>query len=500
MSDPMVLGGGSQKPIGVRKPLDPALIAQIAGKPPEQSGTGAVDGTPPSIARRIWARLTASWFPPQAPLVIAIPSDVGVRPVDYTPGFNLQIRPRPYEPLGFNQLRQMSVACELVRLAIETRKDQIASQKVSFRLRKDPDEPAASYQERNSTDDRIDYLEQFFTKPDGRFRFSAWLRQLIEDLLVCDAMVVYPRKSVAGRPWALDVIDPALVTIKIDEDGRLPDPPGVAYQHVLKGQAAKDLTKDDLIYDIRNPRTGKFYGFSPVEQVIMTASTALFRSVAQMNFYKEGNMPEGLIEAPQGWTPDQIKQFQNWFDEYFRGDLTSRAGLVLMPSGKVTFTKKDELKNEFDEWLARVISYAFSLPPTWAIKQLNRSTAEQSQTTAADEGLAPLSAHVEQFLTVEIVNGAFGWSDVEAFFETRESVDPVQQANIDRIYTAAGIRTIDEVRVERGWDPLGIPAGIMTPSGFQQIPTSAVPEMESGTEVVKLSRRGDLRKKARRAY
>jgi hypothetical protein len=48
------------------------------------------------------------------------------------------------------------------------------------------------------------------------------------------------------------------------------------------------------------------------------------------------------------------------------------------------------LKDEFDEWLARIICYCFSLSPQALIKQMNRATAETAKQTAQEEGLEPL--------------------------------------------------------------------------------------------------------------
>ncbi|MGC2411735.1 MAG: hypothetical protein WA459_03435, partial [Stellaceae bacterium] len=46
-------------------------------------------------------------------------------------------------------------------------------------------------------------------------------------------------------------------------------------------------------------------------------------------------------------------------------------------------------KDEFDEWLARIVCYAFSLPPTAFTRQINRATAETAQESSLAEGLWP---------------------------------------------------------------------------------------------------------------
>ncbi len=61
---------------------------------------------------------------------------------------------------------------------------------------------------------------------------------------------------------------------------------------------------------------------------------------------------------PENWTPDQIKNFQDYWDAYFTGDLAARRRAKFVPGGVAkTFiqTKEPELKGAFDEWLARIV-------------------------------------------------------------------------------------------------------------------------------------------------
>jgi len=61
-------------------------------------------------------------FSPGPPPIPAM--DRPTRALDFPQGYNRQWTPRSYEPFGFSSLRSFSNV-ELVRLAIETRKDQI---------------------------------------------------------------------------------------------------------------------------------------------------------------------------------------------------------------------------------------------------------------------------------------------------------------------------------------------------------------------------------------
>jgi hypothetical protein len=89
---------------------------------------------------------------------------------------------------------------------------------------------------------------------------------------------------------------------------------------------------------------------------------ALRRQLWQLDYFTEGSIPDALIGVPQGWTPDQIKQFQDYWDTEFAGDLAKRRRAKFVPgetAAKVVQTKEPQHKDDFDEWLARIICYAF---------------------------------------------------------------------------------------------------------------------------------------------
>ncbi len=45
---------------------------------------------------------------------------------------------------------------------------------------------------------------------------------------------------------------------------------------------------------------------------LLVVNIALRRQLWQLDYFTEGSIPDALIGVPQGWTPDQIKQFQDY--------------------------------------------------------------------------------------------------------------------------------------------------------------------------------------------
>src|SRR5580692_1498621 len=113
----------------------------------------------------------------------------------------------------------------------------------------------------------------------------------------------------------------------------------------------------------------------------------------------EGSIPDALIGVPQSWTPDQIRQFQDYWDTEFSGDLAKRRRAKFVPgesAAKVVQTKEPQHKDDFDEWLARIICFAFSVPPQWAAKVMNRATTPTLPFPACGGGKGGGSAQAEE--------------------------------------------------------------------------------------------------------
>lgn len=428
-------------------------------------------------------RFRATWgtggiFSPGEPLVP--PESEKTRLWDFPVGWNFTYTPRAWEPISFAQLRALADNHDITRLVIETRKDQIEALgwgiKPIERQRLAPD-----------VSRRIAALTRFWRSPDGEQPLAGWLREVLEDLLVLDAPALEIRRNRGGEIIGLDIVDGATITLLIDETGRRPKPPAPAYEQVIHGRPWRLLTTDDLLYMPRNRRPAKIYGFGPVEQIVMTVNIALRRQLMQLQHFTEGNVPPGLLNAPDNWTAEQIRQFQEWFDAILAGNTGARTRLVWGPAGaRYQAFKEAPYKDEFDEWLARIVCYAFSLPPTPFVRQLNRATAETVQSTALEEGLAPLMGWVKRLID-HLIQDRMGHPDLEFAWSGARPSDPKDEAAILAGYVQNGIYTINEARaalglgaVEGGDAPLLITPHELVPlaaaTGASAVPGSAIAE------------------------
>ena len=324
------------------------------------------------------------WFGPGVPFAPIAPPDVAGRTWDFPAGYNFQNTPRPYEAVSAQDLRAVADACDVMRTVIETRKDQLAKLEWSIvpelvldgSPATDPNNPA------------IAEITEFFLKPDQEHDWDQWLRMEVEDLLVLDAPTLYCQRTYDDTLLSLRPLDGAGIKRIIDEWGCTPEPPIPAYQHILHGVPAVDYTTNDVIWMPRNPRTNRGFGYGPVEQILITVDIALRKQLFMKDYFTDGNVPQSIIGAPDAWSTQQITDFQKYWDAMLKGNLEARRRAFFVPGGMAkTFitTKEPELTGKTEEWLARVICFAFSISPQPFLSMMNRA-CHSSDTETLTEG------------------------------------------------------------------------------------------------------------------
>ncbi len=407
-------------------PVPTSLVARIT-----QAARYVVSGNAPAV-----------WFGAGEPMKPQAPEDVAGRRFDYPVGINIGTATRPQEPVTFDDLRALADNCDILRSVIETRKDQMEALDWTVR----PRNPHASPELVKAAQ----HVQEFLQYPDSEHSFSQWMRQILEDMFVIDAVAIYKRRNRAGGIYALEIVDGGSIRLLLDDSGRTPQTPDPAYQQILKGIPAVDYTREELVYIQHNPRSYKIYGYSHVEQVLVTVNILIRRALHQLEYYREGSQPDALIGLPKEWSQDQIVTFQKHFDALLSGNSALRRHVRFMPGDfKYQETKAPPLKDAYDEFLARIICYVFSISPEPFVGQVNRATAESSQARAIAEGLAPLQKHMRVLMN-RIIQRDMGFTELEFAWQDTRQQDPREAAQIDVAYVSAGILTADEVRDKMG--------------------------------------------------
>jgi len=455
MADRTQNGNGSRGGPGVATTLSPSVIQQAVGG-------SSTNGAPQAKGIAIPGILDA-WFGPQNPISPSAPEGTKGRTWAYTPGYNLLAgsKQRPLEPLSFSDLRMLARNLDLCALAIETRKDQMQTVEWEFRVKGQPK------RSREKPDERIKILQDFFDYPDkdSGLDFKTWQRKANDDLLVIDQPCFQKIVDRKGRPYALRIIDGATMKLLVDANGNPPLKPAPRYQQWLYGVAVGDFTSDELLVRPRNPRPDKFFGYSPVEQCYVTLNIAIRKQLLNLNRYTEGTLPEAMVSCPPEWDTNMISQFQVYFDALLAGQYAQQSKLRFMPNGidKAVFPKNFDNADLYDQFLAKIICYAFSLPSTWLTDKSNRATAEQAQDAALAEGLMPYLVYWTNTINYMIAWG-WGWTDIECVPKMQKEMDVLKQAQAEDLRIRNGSLSVDEIREDLGESAIGQPPAVYVPA------------------------------------
>lgn len=403
----------------------------------------------------------ANWWSPLQPIQPFGPPAVGYpREWDYPSGYNINFTPT--RSGFFELLRAMSQTWGLLRTVIETRKDQFMRMPWDVVIKGQP----------KKTNARRDEVAEFLKKPDGKNRWDRWCRLLLEDLLVIDAPTIYTWRKLGGKPFALQVLDGATMFPLVDDAGRRPDAPNPAYQQIIKGLPMVDFDESEIIYAPMRPRPQMpIYGYPPTEQILLEISQGINRAMYQANFWREGTMPEMIMTVPEGWTAPQIAQFQAYFDGMMAGNVQLKSRVRFVPNGLKPFDIKnangDGLKADYDEWIARIVCFAYSVSSQPFVKQMNRATAETAQDTAEEEGLHPLMTWFKTEIGDPIVQEVFGYDDLEFNFLPQPDVDAQKQMTVLTGYVKEGVMARNEARDQLNLEKMngGDELTVDTPNG-----------------------------------
>lgn len=138
------------------------------------------------------------WLGPGQLIQPVAPRDVQIRRLDFPVGYDYTIMPRSYEPASFQQSQALADNYEFLRIAIETRKRQVARLPWQIRVKRQPGMTAREAQQKTLSDNRIPKLTELFRRPDRERSFRNWVNQILENMLVLDAVAIYPRFTLGG--------------------------------------------------------------------------------------------------------------------------------------------------------------------------------------------------------------------------------------------------------------------------------------------------------------
>ena len=351
--------------------------------------------------------------------------------------------PKP-TPTNLRRFSETPVA----RKVINTIKDRIAGMRWTVQARR-----GRSLEQLSEGPERAQILTETFETPNPDDSFRSFAEQVLEDIIVGGFGAIEVQSTgIPDRPLVLWPVDGATIRMKSDWDGL----PGSARYVQVTGRFGADadisLHDDELIYVRLNPRTHTPFGLGRLEVAFETINSFL-----GAHRYASRLASNSVVEYAlwlQGLTPEHHERVIRWWQDEIEG--TGRVPILSVENKPEVLRfgggTDADLRLQWQEFLLRVIASAFDLPPQFLglERDINRSTANEMNDQAFRSAIVPTARLLSDSLTRGAISKKLGWSDLEFAFADVDSVDEMEEAQIQEILLRNGVVTVNEVRRMRG--------------------------------------------------
>lgn len=314
---------------------------------------------------------------------------------EYPVTWNVHVPGQDNRLVPWKVLRDAADRIAIIRDCLRVRKNEIialdwdivvSQRAVEVAQREDPDAKRIDIERqlRQRLGPEIDRCVRFWEQPDPRngHDFATWISKVLEEHLVLDALAIYPRYTLGGQLYGLEVIDGTTIKPLLDHTGGRPLPPQPAYQQILHGfprgeyHADTDVDADGnpiagypadrLIYRVKEARTFTPYGFSAVEQSLEDADLWLKRMAWLKAEYTDGVMPAGWLKntGATSWTPEQVLTYEQELNDYYSGLTRQRMRYRVLPPGLEPVESRgvdERYKPDYDLHLLKLVCAHFDM-------------------------------------------------------------------------------------------------------------------------------------------
>ena len=210
----------------------------------------------------------------------------------------------------------------------------------------------------------------------------------------------------------------------------------------------------------RGGRLGRtLYGLSPLESLLLPAETDIWAQIHNKAFFRNGAKVKGLYVMPKA-TRDQVERNREQLiklsnDEFAHQDLLLEGPDVkFIPVGTAP---RDMEFSKLREFIRSEIMSVYHTPPSIIsiveTGNIGAGTGESQQENFREETVIPQQNRVSLKVDMRLFRQAMGIEDWSLRLRTPEIVSEKTQMEIDAKHVETGLRSVEEIRLERGWTP-----------------------------------------------
>lgn len=224
--------------------------------------------------------------------------------------------------------------------------------------------------------------------------------------------------------------------------------------------------KKEIIFMMSNPSPETVYSFvSPLMASVDITLSLLFGSKYNLDFYMNGNTPEGIIQM-SGAKPEQIDALKERLNaSMYTGErdlqLTRRIGyrMPVTNSEDTKFIPLNFSSREMEiiaqqEWFTKVLWANMGVTPAeMGFGQHSNKATDQNQSAVnARKGIKPLLSIIEYYINTQLINELPNGKMFEFKFDNFDVDDEIKRRTLQEQEIRMGIKTWQMIAAEEGLD------------------------------------------------
>jgi len=305
-------------------------------------------------------------------------------------------------------------------------------------------------------DREIEPISNLLERPNAEDTFSDILSEIIIDLHIYGDSYVEVVLDNQGKPAALYNLYAPSMKVLVNKHGVV-----LGYiqtsSSLSRGSSDKPVVfSPDEVLHFKLPNPGnEVYGLSPLESLFLPIETDLWAQEYNKKFFQNHATPKLHVDLGN-CTLSQLKRTRAYFASQLRGAHNAHKTLITEGGAKITVIGVRPVDMEFlaqRKFSRDEICGVMGVPPMkiGVFEDVNRASASESDKTFKSEKIIPLQRMIAKKLNLKLVS-KFN-ANVKFQFVELDLRDAKEQAEIDKIDIESGVKTVDEVRKQRGLPP-----------------------------------------------
>lgn len=335
--------------------------------------------------------------------------------------------------------------------------------------------------EDNENEKALKECRDFFSSTAWAESFESGLRRLLPDLIMYDAGVFilnFPEfaydenkvlQNTSVSPIELRCRDGRSFLKRVDIFGNVLN----LYQYSFINITAEPIeyAPEEIIYMSAHPLSRSCYGVSKLDVVKSIADYLTASTDAQRALMENSLFPGGIVNMPDVLDTEKLKRLSEQYNATLKGEKNFKRWIVTGGNTDIQTidaTTIDATWIESSKFFAKVVFAIFGVPASelgFTDSETNRSTAIQQSQSFKRRGVQNLIVLLENVFNREIVHKYFS-SDIDfKYIKEQDLIDETIKTDIMVKEISAGITTANEVREERGLEPIEPPVDESEPEG-----------------------------------